>query len=487
MAELPPGPAGSASARRGAGLFGVLYFGLLLHWVLIALLWFTPVAVVVFALGLALLGALTALLGHALHHAVHVRRAPLWLALPVLWTGTEWMRAHLPGSLALPWLGLGSTLTGFPELVGIAELVGARGVTFWIALVNGLFACALLSRLRARGGRGEAAVPTSRYVAVACGVMAVPMAWGVWRAERLETWTVGRIALVQPDVAQSVRLDSTRVRDATFGALERLVPAVEPGSVKLAVLPEMVLPIEPQGDADADELARLRQHARELGAPLLFGARVRRAVGDETGAPLNSVFLLEPQGLADYRYDKRRLVPVVERTLVLPFGVPERMRPAGDFAAGDTWSLAEVEGIAFGAMICFESSFAEVSRGLRTAGADVLVNLTNDAWFGREPGHARTGALWQHPAHLVMRAIENRVGVVRAANSGLSWVVDPRGRVRASIGLFEEGVRVAEVETTDVTTLYARVGDLVGTSCAAVLVLTLLMAWTGRRPGAGRP
>jgi apolipoprotein N-acyltransferase len=479
MSGLPDGPEGAGSARRGAALFGFLYFGLMLHWVLVALLWLAPVGVLLFALGLALLTTLTAGFGHAFHYAVRGRGVPVWLALPALWTGLEWTRAHMPGTLALPWLGLGTTLTGFPELVGVAEIVGARGVTFWIALVNGLLACALLDRMgaerpKARGSR------SALYVTAALLVTAAPMAWGVRRASSLETWSAGRVAILQPDVPQRIRLDTTLVRDSTLAALDRLVPLVAPSSARLAVLPEMVLPMEPESAAHAADVARLQSHAREMGTPVLFGARGRQLQNGEAGHPLNSAFLVDPQGLADYRYDKHRLVPMVERTLMLPV-LPGWLRPAGDFAPGDEWSLADVDGVAYGALICFESSFADVGRALRNAGADVLVNLTNDAWFGREPAHARTVALWQHPAHLVMRAIENRVGVVRAANSGLSWVVHPSGRVVGSIGLFEEGVRVLEVETTDVTTVYARVGDLAGNTSAVVLLLTLLAAWGDAR------
>ncbi len=478
VASRPADAAGRASVRRGVALFAVVYHGAVLHWLAFALASLTPVGPLLWVLGLGLLAGLTVLWGAALHHAVVALRAPLWLALPVTWTGLEWALAHLPGTLAMPWLGLGSTLTGFPEVVGMAELVGARGVGFWIATVNGLVAVALGLHASGRAGDGRSRGRWGPYATAALLVAVVPAGWGVWRAATLETWSAGRVAVVQPAVPQRVRLDDRRVRDSTFAALDRLVPEVEPGSVRLAVLPEMVLPVEP-GDPDAaPELERLRSYAREIGVPLLFGARGRERSAEGTTPPRNSAFLLEPGGLSDFRYDKHRLVPVVERALYVPLGVPERFRPAGDFTAGEGWPLADVEGLAVGATICFEAAFPDVSRALRAAGADILVNLTNDGWFGSRD--RRTAALWQHPAHLIMRAIETRAGIVRVANAGFSLTVDPVGRVHAPMGPFDEGVRSVEVETTDVITAYTRFGDVTGGACAVGLALLLAAAGLGR-------
>jgi apolipoprotein N-acyltransferase len=128
-------------------------------------------------------------------------------------------------------------------------------------------------------------------------------------------------------------------------------------------------------------------------------------------------------------------------------------------------------------LICYESTYAEGARSLRLAGADVLLNITNDAWYGREPFYARTTALWQHPAHMVMRAIENRVGVARAANTGISLFVDPIGRVYNTTELFEADIRVDTVRTTDVITFYTRFGDLVGNGAAGAALLLMLASW----------
>jgi len=464
--DLPAGREGRRAAQRGGLVFGTLYFGSVFYWVLVALIWFTKLAILAYLAALALIVVITAVFMSLLHRTLKESSLPLWLVLPVLWTGLEWTRAHLPSTLAFPWLGLGTSLTGFPELVGIAELVGARGVTFWIALVNGLLASMVLA-LRARG-------EWKRHAVAALVVLALPMGWGVWRANTLELRVAGRVAVVQPNIAEHLKLKAGTGRDSTFAALDRLMPRIEPGSALLVVMPEMTLPSAPMAPAYGGDMYELQRYSREVGAPILFGAYGFVERPDRAALPYNSAFLMEPQGLTDYQYDKRHLVPVVERVPFLPMSLFRAFPYFGEYGVGEGWPLAEVDETAFGVLICYESVFPEASRSFRLEGADVLLNITNDAWYGREPLYSRTTALWQHPAHMIMRAIENRVGVARSANTGISLFVDPIGRVHSPTRLFVEDVVIEEVLTTDVITFFTRYGDLVGNAAAAATLMLLL-------------
>ncbi len=473
---LPPDQEGRLAAIRGSTLFGLIYFGLIFYWILVALIWFTWLSIFAFLGSMVLLTGVGILFGWMLHRMVHSVRVPLWLAVPVAWTAAEWFRAHWPSSLSFPWLGLGTSLTGFPELVGAAELVGARGLTFWMALVNGLVAGLVLAIQR-----GESWV---RHAVVILLVVASPMAWGVWRAGSLEMREAGTVAVVQPNIPEHIKLDGDIALDSTFASLDRLMPSIEPGSVDLVVLPEVALPQTFPGlPSYAPTVARLQAYTREIGAPLLFGG-----LGvdfDEEGdfTPFNSTFLMEPQGLTDYRYDKRYLVPIVERVPFIPAALMGGLPYTGIFGVGQGWPIAEVDETRYAPLICYESTYPEGARTFRREGADVLVNVTNDSWYGREALWARTTALWQHPAHLVMRAIENRMGVARSANTGISLFVDPVGRVYNVTELFEADVRIDTVWTTDRTTFYTRFGDLTGNAAAlAALMLVLASVWFERGP-----
>ena len=464
---LPPDGEGRRAASRGAMVFGALYFGIVFYWILVALIWFTKLAILAYLGALLSLMGIAALFGWTLHRSVHTARAPLWLALPVAWTAAEWFRAHLPSTLAFPWLGLGSSLTGFPELVGIAELIGSRGVTFWMALVNGLVAILILDLRERRGWRGHAAL-----VAL---VVAVPMAWGVWRAGTLEMRDAARVAVVQPNIPEHIKLAGTVGRDSTYASLARLMPAVPTGSADLVVMPEVTLNVFAAAEPPGGQLAPIQEFSRSAGVPILFGAIGYEGDLGGSFSYFNSAFLIEPGGLTDYRYDKRFLVPFVERVPFLPSEWFGALQYFGGFGVGQGWPLAEVDGTEYGVLICYESSYAEASRSFRLEGADVLLNITNDAWYGREPLYARTSALWQHPAHMVMRAIENRVGVARAANTGISLFIDPVGHVHNRTALFEADIRIDTVRTTDIVTFYTRFGDLVGNG-SAIAALVLLVA-----------
>lgn len=489
ICELPEGPEGRRAAVRGSLLFGAIYFGIVFYWILIALVWFTWLAVPAFLATIAILSGLAALVGWGLHRSIHGTKAPIWVALPAVWTAGEWFRGHWPDSLAFPWLGLGSSLTGAPELVGVAEIVGARGVTLWIAAVNALGATMVLA-LR----RGERWL---HQVGAALALALLPMAWGVWRADSLATRVAARVAVVQPNIPEHVKLDPEIAVDSTFASLDGLMARLAARNaahppLDLIVLPEVVLPGIFPGDSSAEnEIERMRRHAESLGAPIVFGGLGHEFEADGGFTLFNSAFLVTPEGLAHYRYDKRHLVPVVERVPFLPANLLGGLDYFGIFGVGRGWPLVEVGDAAFGPLICYESSYPSAARALRLRGADVLLNLTNDAWYGREEFWARTTALWQHPAHMVMRAIETRTGVARAANTGISLFVDPVGRVSEATELFTADVRVHEVETTDELTVYAKYGDLAGGAATAVALLLVASAVASdrrlRRDGVGSP
>jgi apolipoprotein N-acyltransferase len=464
----------SGRVFRGGVWFGALYFGLLLYWLPLALAAFTWWAVPAYLTVVMLLALGAGGFTWALRRLTHHRGIPLWLALPLTWTALEWLRAHGPGGFAFPWLGLGTSLTGYPELVGAAELVGARGITLWLALLNGLLAEAV------RAARARDGVRLSAGWAVAFAlVLAVPAAWGYWRASTLSVRAVGEVAVVQPDVAARLRLDGAQSNDSTVASLTRLVPESDGFSPDLVVWPEVAFfgPIE----SDTSLQERVLAVAEKWTAPVVFGGIGETTGGEGNPIPLNSAFMTgRDGGLADFRYDKHRLVPLVEGVPFRAGGWLEGNAQVDSYGRGVDWPLGRMgDGTRFGILICYESTYPGHARRFRLEGADFLLNLTNDGWFGREPWYTRTAALWQHPAHLVMRAIEHRIGVARAANTGFSFFVDPLGRIYGRTELFQAAVRSEMIYTSDVRTWYTRTGDLAGWTA---LLLTLGIVAFPRSP-----
>ncbi len=456
----------TAGAFRVGFWYGVAAQALVLYWMIVALWHFTPLA----ALGYLATVIIEALWSGALFWFVvrvrlRVPEAPLWVVFPLVWTAVEWAIGH-QGDIRFPWLGLGTSLADARLLVQWADVAGARGVTLWLAWCNVMIVEGVLPVVGARRALVRRLVPVAATLVAAAG-------YGTWRERTLPTRELGSIGLVQPNE----------------GFWEKWVPAHEDSVVAklimmsrqlvarhgdppaLVVWPEAAVPgyfvNRPQWD---EEIARL---ARDTRVPILTGGLDVEFHGRQSYDYFNAAFFYDSLGrrLPYPVYHKHYLVPVVER---VPFIPPRwiQLRWFGGFGRGRELPLYGGAGGRFGVMICYESAFEDLPRAYRRLGADFLVNITNDAWFGH------TSAPAQHASHLVLRAIETRMGVARAANSGISEFVDPLGAAYDATRLETEAVLADHLRTSDVTTLYARLGDWVGLlsvlstlGCAGLLVL----------------
>jgi len=160
---------------------------------------------------------------------------------------------------------------------------------------------------------------------------------------------------------------------------------------------------------------------------------------------MNSAFLLRPDGVPAGRYDKVHLVPYGEYVplrKIFPF-IGKLVVGVGDFRPGEGFHPIRGEGWNLGVLICYEGIFPEAARAYKREGATLLVNITNDAWFGR------TSAPYQHLSMTVFRAVETRLYLVRAANTGISAIVDPAGKILSRTPIFERAVLKGEVKIID--------------------------------------
>jgi apolipoprotein N-acyltransferase len=461
--------------------FGLIGYGCNLYWIAVALSLWTNMAFAGYIAALIWLAPWVAAAGAALYTARKLTRWPLTILLPVVWCALELGLNHL-SDLSFPWLPLGLSLARFPMAVQLADLSGVRGVTFWIAMSNGLVADAYLLRYQRRA-------MVMRLLAIPVAA-AIALSYGAWRMATTEIRPLAPIAIVQPNVSEREKLSGAPERpymDVLAEATRAELGASDP---RLVIWPEAALP------GYLGQQSQWRDSLRALASaektPILFGVVDYVFTGPNTYAYYNAAMLTDSLGrlgsttlrafasdaasrghiniAMDLRaqadsvgtgpenppYHKRFLVPVVER---VPFLNPEWFSGIDYFGGFGRGELVPPYALPFGkvgVLICYESVFLEHSRHFRRAGADLLVNITNDAWFGRST------APYQHHAHLILRAIENRVGVVRAANTGISGYIDPLGRVRAETELEVPIHATYMAETTDVRTLYVRLGDWLG-------------------------
>jgi len=446
--------------------YGFLSHGLVLYWMVYALWRFTKTSVLGYLATDAILAAYSSLMFALTGWINRKSRVSVLVLFPVLWTTVDWLVGH-QGDIRFPWLGLGTSLTGFPVMVQVAEIIGARGVTLLLVMANTALALAWLGRANRK-----------RAWTLVGGVIAgtlVATAYGAVRIAALDLRAVGNIAVVQPNVPYDEK-GRRELHDSILAAtIELSHTAVDATNPQLVVWPESAVPYYFFANPTWEPL--LGSVAEHSGIPLLTGGL--DIVWDESHENYeyyNSAFLFDSEGRKESSpvYHKRYLVPIVER---VPFVNPRwfKLQWFGGFGVGEFGELYDVDIGRFGVLICYESIFEDLTRRYRRLGADFVVNITNDAWYGT------TSAPYQHAAHLVMRAIENRVGIARAANSGISEFVDPLGREHKRTRLEVKTFAADTVFTSDVVTPYTRLGDWVGAMALLFTAVLLGYTWWHRR------
>jgi apolipoprotein N-acyltransferase len=437
-------------------LAGVAFFFPLLRWLLHTMTTFSttswPLALLVL---LALAGYFGLYVG-AVSGALAWLRAPLgphalWLA-PALWVTAELVRAYaLSGA---PWGLLGYAPYQRLAVIQIAAWTGVYGVSALLALVNAALAWAVV-----RASPRAAAVSAAVVVVAVGGTLAV----GGVRLRGAERPTVP-VGLVQGNIDQAVKLDAAYQKETleVYAALTR----DEAGDLRLMVWPEAAVPVYVSQAPWV--LGWLADLAAAVRTPLLVGAPDVVLEGRATHY-LNSAFLVGERGVTG-RYDKMHLVPFGEYVPLrrLLFFVSAIAVDIGDFTPGRQQVTFPLEGAPFGTVICYEVIFPELVRGFVGGGARFMVNITNDAWFGD------SGGPLQHLAMVPLRAVENDVAVARAANTGVSALVHPSGRIEPALGLFRRGVLRVEVPLrTSQPTFYTRFGDLFAYAACALTAAAL--------------
>ncbi len=396
------------------------------------------------------------------------QRGCKWVVLfPLAWVGADYLRSIL--LTGFPWTMLGHSQYRLLPLIQIADLTGVYGITALIVLANVVF----YRILRALTG---ADIP---YPAKSAALLVVALAATFWYGfHRLNTPQPAvpplRVALIQGNIDQSIKW-SPAFREATLNIYSSLSrQAVARGPVDLVIWPESAAPFFFQEQSPASN--RIRQLARDLKVALLFGSPAA-TIQDDKIAYLNSAFLLDKNGTVLGRSDKTHLVPFgeyVPLAQLLPF-VHKLVHGIGDFAPGTSIRPLDANGVPLGVLICYEAIFPELSRAQVNNGSRVLVNITNDAWFGR------SSAPYQHLAMAAFRAVETRTPLVRAANTGVTAIIDQNGHIKGMTPLYKEAVMLGEITPGSANAPYLRIGDLFAQGCLGITGLILVVQWWRER------
>lgn len=412
------------------------------------------------------------------------------LAAPFIWTALEYIRSW--AFTGFPWDLVGYSQASNLLLAQITDLTGVYGITFVVVLVNAAIWEVLRKVARSdraylqlpgekiprSAGPNKPAVPPKSWllptgeclrdrlpwphIAVTAATVVAVAAYGTVRTADYpayeKTGSSFSIGVLQANIAQEVKW-AKKAREYTFLTYEKLGKQAVDQGAQLLVWPETSVPVL-FGTAHP-ATARPGRISRRLRVPMLVGAPSTRTA-DGVERFFNSAFLLKSSSI-EYRYDKIHLVPFGEYMPFsgwLPLG-PGIASREGDYSPGEKMTVMTVPGCPpFSVLICYEVVFPSIARMALNSGARMLMNMTNDAWFGS------TAAPYQHLNMARLRSIENRAWLIRCANTGVSAAFDPAGRLVESVPLNEEGFFVVNVPSqAHAGSVYSRFGDFFALGC----------------------
>ena len=389
------------------------------------------------------------------------------LFIPSFWCFLEYLRSYLFSGF--PWALLGySQFLNLP-VIQIADITGTWGVSFLVIMAN-----VLIYRLINRSSTIRRPLYIFRFILV----FLVVIGYGIFKLAsqgRVPASSEIKISAVQGNIPQYLKWEP-RARSFILRKYFALTEAALKSQPDLIIWPEAALPVVLQ--EEPQYYKQVQDFIRAKNKPLLFGA-----VTSSAEYFYNSALLLSDQGELMQQYDKLHLVPFGE---YIP--LRERLRflekviPIGDFTSGSRYTIFNVNGLNFAVLICFEDLFPELASKFSRNGADFLVNITNDAWFGE------SSSPYQHLAASVFRAVETRRYLVRAANTGVSGFIAPTGKIISLVrgknakAIFVPGFKTEtlSIVKTD-STFYARLGDWFILVCFVYLAQASLSLLRNRR------
>lgn len=407
-------------------------------------------------------------------------------AAPFVWTALEFIRSNFT-FLALPWGLLAHSQYKNPIVYQIASITGTYGVSFLIVMVNAAIAALVLAFIpdlkKHYSSSYGRRLKRWKYAITGVGFFCLLLTcvYGYISVNQSFAGTPIKLAVVQGNIAQRKKWDRNyskfimqTYRDLTLSAASK--------SPMMIVWPETATP----GSISRHRgmYNKLKLMAAEADAYLLFGSAQRAKFERHKTDKLkytNSAFLIPPEKRKEktQRYDKIRLFPFgeylpYEETLPWSWiNVPKM----GAYVPGEEYTILKLDGVPFAATICWENMFSDLVRRFVKNGAQFIVNMTNEAWFGE------TAAPEQFLSMNVFRAVENRVYVVRSANTGISCIIDPCGRVIDRVkdkngkDIFVSGFLTSEVIPLESNTIYTRYGDWFAWFCMACSAAFVLFAF----------
>jgi len=459
------------AAFYGGWLSGVIGYFILLRWMpnVMSSYGGMPPALswAAYALLIAVLACYPAAVCAFARHLVFRRGERCLLLFPFIWLTMELAASMTPFG-GFPWLLAGYTQTRFLTVIQIADITGIYGVSFLLICVNTAIAWFILNFFLKKKRGGETFTP----LLAAALLVAAALVYGHIAVSRWEKNEAPfRAALLQGNLSV----------DDPYGVLYekfergylRMADSLAPGSVDILVLPESSSPKLFQGDESYRRAMEDLARRYPLGL-VLSNINYEERRDDDAWVHYNSAFFLAGDGSLSGVYDKIHLVPFGEYIPYkkLLFFAETISKEMGGFDEGRELQILPLGGKPSNAVICFEAVFPDLVRRFTARGSQLIINLTNDGWYGV------SAAPFHHLEIARMRAVENRRYFLRAANTGFSAVIEPTGRIASLTGLGEEAVCLGNFGFIEEKTPYSRYGNVFVLLC--VIISAIAGIWTIR-------
>jgi len=453
-------------------LFGIVFFSSILYWLLNVTIPGTIVLVLLLSFVPAIFSILYRFISLPVRQTGGIAPYLSVIAVPAAWIITEYLRAHL--FTGFPWALLGYSQYLNQPIIQICDITGAYGVSFIIIMVN-FCIYTVLRRL-----------PHGKIYTILTLILLIgTFFYGHFRLKQNYVDIPLTVSVIQGNIPQEIKWNE-RYRESIFDKYSFLTLMASEAEPDIIIWPETAIPdIMEKKSYVFNKISML---AKKTNTYLLTGV-----VREENSFFYNSAVLISDKGKMIEHYDKIHLVPFGEYIPLekyFPWLRDKVDKPIGDFDSSTRYSLfrikSEISSVTdikivkdlrfykFAVLICFEDMFPDLVRQFVKKGALFLVNITNDAWFGK------TSAPFQHVQSSVFRAVENRVPVVRAANTGVSCFINQKGRIVGSVEkgrrkIFVEGYKQTKIYPFQMNTLYTRFGDAFVYSCFFVYILNVII------------
>ena len=458
---------------------GLVHFLSLLYWLVPVMRTYGYLPIFLSVSILILLAAVLALfiaLFSTVLTAVGRRPAGCLTLMPLIWVSLEYIRSFIFSGF--PWELLGYSQYSRLQLIQVSDITGVYGLSALIAFVNGAIFITLLHLIKRRWQQTDITkrLATGSMIALVLGV-ALTWAYGHWRLQAIDSLIAvapkTRISVIQANIDQAIKWDPA-FQIKTIKKYNQLSSSVSKQQPDLIVWPESATPFYFLYDVAPSKM--VFDGIRQSGTDHLIGSPSFLRTNDVVEY-YNSAYLIIPEKKTMGKYDKTHLVPFGEYVPFkkwLPF-LGKMVAQVGDFREGKVGQTLPWRNAQLGVLICYEIIFPGLSRAMAKNNASILVNLTNDAWFGKTSGP------YQHFSMTVFRAVENRRSLARSANTGISGFIDPAGRILASTDLLQEAVATQTVPMLKERSIYTQIGDLFARTCLALVLLIMLIGMVRRK------